>query len=240
MTTRGRHVLRIIEIGFLALCGTAGAGIANARPPAPAHTARVPDLSYILFLDNDKLTMSGNTDDIDHVRALRHGKEPLLWFRDGGVEYVVRDPATVQQVAALWKPVSELGDQMGKLGDEQGKLGEQQGKLGEQQGRLGEQQATLAGREAALDSRDRDGASDAQRAELDRQRQELRRQQRAIDQQMRALDDQMRALDRDMRPLDDQMKVLDRKMAVVERKAEGELRTAIRRAIASGVAQPVS
>ena len=244
MNTRGRHVLKIIEIGFLALCGTAGAASVAGAQPAPAPMPKViahePALNYVLLLDDHRVSMSGDTDDLDHVRNLRHGKEPLLWFHDGGAEYVVRDPATVQQVVTLWRPVSELGDQQGKLGDQQGRLGDRQGKLGAQQGELGAQEGELAQREVALDMKDRDGATDAQRAETDRQRQDLRRQQRAIEQQMHALGDQMNALGREMNALGGQMNELGRRMNVAERKAEADLRALIRRTIASGLAQRVS
>ena len=46
------------------------------------------DLNYIIFLDDDHTTMSGSTDDIQRARRYRQPGEPMLWFRNGGREYV--------------------------------------------------------------------------------------------------------------------------------------------------------
>ena len=54
---------------------------------APAREARPDDgLNYVMFLDQDRTTMSGSTGDIGRARRQRRGEERLLWFRHDGRE----------------------------------------------------------------------------------------------------------------------------------------------------------
>lgn len=236
MNTRFRLAL----LAALTLAGTSRhAGADPGSHTAPATASREPELNYVYFMDDNHTSMSGSTKDIEIARRFKQAKEPVLWFRDGGQEYVVRDPAVLKQIEATWKPVVELGEAQGKLGTQQGELGTQQGELGSQQGVLGARQGTLAVRESALDLRDNTGSlSDAERTELTRQRHELRRQQRTLDKQMRALDRPMRELGEKMEVLGREMEALGRKMEAASHKAEAELRALLRRAIASGAAKP--
>lgn len=53
--------------------------------------------------DSDELSMSGDIDDIDAIRDARSRLDgDFLWFRRDGQAYVVRDPATLQRMRALW------------------------------------------------------------------------------------------------------------------------------------------
>lgn len=240
----------LVEIGLLAVLGLAAAperGIADPdRPPptrdqaAPAAGARR-DLNYVYFYDENSTTMSGDTRDIERVRRLRHGKEPILWFRDGGQEYVIRDPATLKQVDATWKPVREIGAQQGELGSKQGELGKAQGELGVRAGLIGTREGTLALRESALDMRaSGDNLSPADKDQIARQRQELRQQQRALRKEMHAVEKPMRELGERMAVLGREMEELGRQMTAASQKAEAELRALFKRAIASGIARPAA
>jgi len=241
MNTRFRPV----ELGLLVVLGLAGVPDRVRADPdraTPTVTSdrkdRDHDLNYVYFHDDNNTTMSGDMKDIERARRLRHGKEPLLWFRDAGQEYVIRDAATLKQLEVVWKPVRELGEAQGKLGSQQGELGRQQGELGTRQGVLGTRQGTLAVRESALDMRSsNDSLSPAERDQLAKRRDELRQQQRALRKEMRAFEKPMRELGDRMQVLGREMEALGQKMTAASAKAEAELRALFKRAIASGLAR---
>jgi hypothetical protein len=233
--------LRVVELGVLATLGLAGLPHLASADPGP--TARVvaaePELNYIYFQDDDRTSMSGDSRDIARAQRFRQGKETLLWFRDGGQEYVVRDPAVLKQVDATWRPVRELGEAQGKLGSQMGELGRQQGAYGAQQGVLGTRQGALAIREAALDMRSsHEQLTPAETAAIDHQRSELRKQQKALGKEMRAFKKPMRELDEQMGTLSREMDGLSQKMDLASHKARADMRSAIRQAIANGTAKP--
>jgi bla regulator protein blaR1 len=212
------------------------------------------DLSYVMFLDEDRTTMSGSSSDIERARRFKRPGEQLLWFRQAGREYVVRDPAILRQVEALWKPVHVIGEQQGKLGAEQGELGSKQGEIGARQGVIGAEQGTLGARQGELGARQ--GAlaareagrelSAAEKGAIETERREIELQMRDLSRQMAQLGEKMREFEKPMRELGDQMEVLGKEMGVLGRKmeeevrkAEAEMRALVARAIASGDAQEV-
>lgn len=209
------------------------------------------DLNYVLFLDDHNTHMSGSRRDIQQARRFRRAGERMLWFRHVGREYVVRDPAVLQQVLDIWTPVNEIGDQQGKLGSAQGELGARQGELGAQQGNLGARQGNLGARQGALGARqgamaerERRLQTEVERRALDEDRRQIESEMRELDREMRALDAQMRELEKPMHQLGEQMEVLGKEMEVLGRKmedevrkAETEMRALLERAIATGVAE---
>jgi bla regulator protein blaR1 len=236
--------LRPLALGLFAVLAAGGvAGEARAdrsRSSSSADPSSEPELNYVLLREGDRISMSGDTRDIERARRLRQGNEALLWLRDGGQEYVIRDPALLKQVDAAWKPVEEIGEAQGKLGSQQGELGRQQGEYGAQQGLLGTRQGTLSVREASLSMRESsDSLSDDDRAQIARQRREIRNQMRAIDKQMRAIDRPMRELGEKMNVLGREMEVLGRKMEAASHRAMADMRGLVKHAIASGAARPV-
>lgn len=228
--------------------------VATWRDLVPAWASqRDRGLNYIIFLDDDHTTMSGSTDDIQRARRHRRPGEPMLWFRNGGREYVVRDRRIVDDAIALWIPVNELGNQQGDLGSKQGELGAKQGEIGARQGQLGAEQGnvgarqgTLGARQATLAAREHRLQSDADRRAFDEERRQIDREMRELDGEMRALDvkmreaeEPMRQLDKEMQVLDKEMQVLSRKMEEEQRKAETGMRTLLERAVATGAAEAV-
>jgi beta-lactamase regulating signal transducer with metallopeptidase domain len=103
---------------------------ASATPGSSRFTAR---LDYMLFHDDSSVTVGHAVpvrvmdsqakraatqlipfriptkttdqmgDAIAHARSLAKPGETTLWFRQSGREYVVRDPATLRELEALWK-----------------------------------------------------------------------------------------------------------------------------------------
>jgi peptidoglycan hydrolase CwlO-like protein len=204
---------------------------AEARQRSERDDAR--DLNYVLFRggsDGENVHMSGSRRDIERARSFRKGNESMLWFRNATGEFVVRDPAILQQVEDVWKPVGELGAKQGQLGAQQGALGAKMGEVGVKQGEIGAQQGSLGARQAAIGAQQtvigaKQAAIGASQAELaakewnasEAQRKEIDKAQRELDQQMRALDDEMKKLNAPMRELDDEMKALNERMREFEK-----------------------
>jgi beta-lactamase regulating signal transducer with metallopeptidase domain len=208
-------------------------------------------LNYVLLLDEHSSMMSGEMRDVTRARQFKRPGEQVLWFRQDGREYIVRDPAVLEQVTELWKPVHVLGNEQGKLGGQQGALGAQQGQLGAQQGALGAKQGSLGARQGELGARQgtlasREPRTAAERQEIDRESRSLENEMRELDRQMAQLDAKMREFDEPMRKLGDQMDELGKQMDALgkqmdeaSKRAESEMRALLDRLITMGAAQPV-
>jgi bla regulator protein blaR1 len=190
----------------------AGLAALSALAMSIPHAASASDhTSYILFAQgSDSTTMSGSIDDIRRARALRVGSEALLYVRQDGAAYVIRDPATLRAARALFQPQEELGAQQAELGSRQAALGSRQAQLGAQQARLGARQADATPREAAA---------------LAEQQEELGRRQDELGQQQDALGRQQDALGREQ----------DRLGRIADQKLQALVADAIRRGLAKRV-----
>lgn len=184
---------------------------AQAAAAKVANTASADRLSYVLLTGDGSNMMSGSTDDIRRARGLQAGNAPLLFVRQDGVAYVIRDAAILRRAEAIMLPQRELGRRQGALGAQQGELGRKQGKLGAEQGRLGR---------LMLDSTPR------QMGELGRQQGELGRQQGVLGEQQGILGRQQAAL--------------GRLQARLAQAAKPKLRALIADAIRRGVARRVN
>ncbi len=266
------HSLASRLLGAAALM-TAAAGIvpiaivARAEPPVGAQVTKEPggatvtsqpketkeETAFVLFIGEHQTTMSGSTDDMAHARRLRRDGAPMLWFRRGGTEYVVRDQAVLRQVQDLWQRVSEIGNEQGRIGEKQGAigtaqgaLGTRQGAIGAEQGILGAQQAMLAERQARVAMRESLADTPAERTALRQEHDALEAQLHDMDRRMNALEPKLRELERPMQDLSDQMNALSAQMDALSRKmndaseeANAAMRDLIDRVIASGIAQVV-
>ena len=136
--------------------------------------------SYVLFSPGSRdVSMSGSMDDVRRARSVRSGGEGLLYVRQGGSAYVIRDAATLRTVQSLFEPQKALGARQSELGLRQSALGQQQSRLGAQQARLGLQQTRNSPREAEALARQQDDLGRQQDA-LGRQQDTLGRQQDAL------------------------------------------------------------
>jgi bla regulator protein blaR1 len=228
-------------------------GVTLSAPVSDQRDQKEDHLNYVLFIDEHHTNSSGTSEDIRIARRYQRNGERLLWFRDNAREYVIRDASTIDRVLELWRPVNQLGDEMGRVGGRQGELGAQQGIIGERQGRIGAEQGRLGARQGELGARQGQLAEREVRARSDADRRAIAAEYRQIDEEMRALDrqmretsDRMRELEKPMGDLDVRMQVLGRemdalgkKMDAAVKKAEGEMRTLVDRAIATGAATPV-
>jgi bla regulator protein BlaR1 len=158
---------------------------------APAQSAVASDrqpsdrISYVFFdgSGDGSAMMSGSSDDVRLAEKYRAGRSPLLYVRDGGSAYVIRDAGLLRRAEAIMAPQRQLGERQGELGRKQGELGARQAALGAEQGRLGalmanatpRQMSSLAERQAALG--EHQSSLGAQQAELGERQGELGRQQ---------------------------------------------------------------
>jgi flagellar motility protein MotE (MotC chaperone) len=224
-------------------------------------------LNFVMFLDEDTTTMSGDIQDIKRAKRFKRPGERMLWFRQADREYVVRDPEMLRQIEAIWRPVSEIGERQGTIGAKQGELGARQGALGAEQGeigarqaaigavqgRIGERQAEVGARQAALAEREARQQTAAQRDAIEQARRALEQQMRELDREIAQLDVKMRELEKPMDDLGQQMDALGRQMDVLGREmdvlgrqmdeavreAEAAMREILDRAVATGAAELV-
>jgi beta-lactamase regulating signal transducer with metallopeptidase domain len=204
-------------------------------PPPPPAAPRVTGMlsisdarngdAYVL-IDGDDVTMAGHSDDIRTAQRLKQGNAPVLWVREGGKQYVVRDAATLQRVKAAHLPVQQLGEQQGKLGEQQGALGERQGNLGAKQGELGQKMAAIASEQAAAAVQ----GKAARQAEIDRRMDALADEQEQLARQQEALS-------RQQEPLARQQEALSRKQMAASDKMQRDVGRLLDEAIRSGKAQ---
>jgi bla regulator protein BlaR1 len=207
-------------------------------------------VDFVLFRNERNTTMSGSSGDAERARRHLRPGEPMLWFRYGGREYVVRDAGVLREVNELWEPVSRIGEEQGRIGEQQGAIGEEQGRIGLQQGeigarqgRVGAQQARLGARMARLAAREMGDISESEEREIEREREQLQTEMRELGREMEELGREMREAREPMRDRGEEMQALGREMhalgeqmrEAVERANAGML-TLVRRAIQSGAA----
>jgi hypothetical protein len=203
-----RRSRRIAALASLAVL----AGALISPPSFAAEAGRSPGSWAYVLLDpgSSDISMSGSMDDVRRARSFRAGGEGVLYVRQGGSAYVIRDAATLRKAQALFAPQKALGARQSELGSRQSALGQQQSRLGAEQARIGLRQASNSPREAEA---------------LARQQDDLGRQQNALGQQQSALGRQQNELGREQERL--------------SRIAEDQLRTLFGDAIRSGLAQRV-
>jgi bla regulator protein blaR1 len=212
------------------------------------------DLNFVIFVSDDHTTMSGSTRDIERARRFKKPGEQMLWFREGGREYVVRDRAILLQVQSIWIPVHELGARQAKIGAEQAKLGSKQAEIGAQQAeigarqaRLGAQQGDIGGEQSQLGAREAARSlTDSEREALEKRQLELELRMERLGKEMEKLGDRMRELEKPMSDLGGQMDELGKEMDALGHKmeeaskaAEAEMQRLFERAIATGAAVAV-
>ena len=169
-----------------------------AIAPAPiayssaAHAQSSDRMSYVLMTGDGSSMMSGSSDDIRRARAMQSGDSPMLYVRDNGIGYLIRDPVILARAKAIMKPQQEIGRRQGELGALQGELGRRQGELGAEQGRLGAMMADARAREM--------GELGRQQGELGRRQGELGRQQGELGKQQGALGKQQARLAKEAQP----------------------------------------
>jgi len=219
----------------------AAAGSSKSQPPAHVRIDRHDDRPFaIVRKDSDGFIMSGSTDEIDDIKAVRSqlGRD-FVWFRKGDQAYVVVDPDTVERAARAWaesdkldgrmealdaqmevhdRKMEALEAQMDKLSDVDDEspamqeAGRRMEEFGRQQEILGDKQASLAEAMADADAAERERLS-AEMDALSKQQDALSRQ---MDAQSKILDAESARMEQQTKP----MEALSRQMAEASKPME--------------------
>jgi hypothetical protein len=225
---------RWIELCLVAAVGLAfGPGRAVAEPATDSRGH-----SYVYLANGGSITMSGDSRDVARARDFKQASGPLLWFREGGQEYLVRDPDTLAQLEAVWKPGRELDAAEGKLDRQHDGLDRKHDQLEARRDALESRRDALADRESDLADREsEDSVTSSARAELAKQRRSLQQQRQALAGEMRALEQPMKELRAQMAAIQRQLDALHHQQKLAASKEELEVRALFRRAIAAGSAK---
>jgi len=171
-------------------------------------------LSWIVMRDGDRITMNGDTRDIEAARSFtkKYGPE-FLWFRQDGKQYVVKDARVVEEIDQAIRPQEELGHDQARLGARQADLGRQQAALGRRQAQLG--------------------------VEMARSGMNGERPDRAVDEEMQELSRAQEALGREQEKIGHEQEKMGRKQERLSKQVEEKVRSLIETALADGSAKPV-
>ena len=224
------------------LCLIAALGLAHASSPALADitaTASKHDHSYVYLANGGSITMSGDSKDVARARSFRQANGPLLLFREAGQEYLVRDPDTLAQLDAVWKPGRELDLAESKLDRQHDGLDRKHDQLDSKRDALEARRDRLSDRDSELADRESDSPSASARGEIARKRHELQQQRQALDAEIHALEQPMAELRTQMDAIQRQLDALRQKQEALSSKEETEMWALLRRAIAAGTAKPV-
>jgi beta-lactamase regulating signal transducer with metallopeptidase domain len=205
---------------------------------------------FVLVLGENHTVMNGSADD-RKIAKIRRAGDHALWFKYQGKEYLTTDPAVLAEAEAIYRPVSQIGEQQGEIGAKQGAVGAQQGQVGAEQGAIGAKQGAIGAKQGAIGAKQ--GAigakqsrnlSEAEQKELDAEMANLDKEMRALDERMKDLDREMERagqpmaeLDARMKELDVQMQTLDKQMDSASAKADAQMDALIERLVKSGAAQ---
>ena len=137
--------------------------------------------AYVL-IDGNEVTMAGRSDDIVTARKQQQGNAPVLWVRQDGQQYVVRDPDTLKRIKAAHAPMEALGAQQGELGVKMSAIATEQAAAAM---RGGEGRQVELDRKMEALAREQEALAKRQEA-LARQQEPLARQQEALARQQAA------------------------------------------------------
>ncbi len=194
----------------------------------------------------DALTMSGNTEDAEHVEKLRKTiPGDFIWFERDEKPYIVRNQATIDRARKLWAPQEELGRKQEELGKQQEALGKQQEELG---ARMEQVKVNVPDMTAELDklkaelkqlsssaTMEQIGHIQSEIGELQSKIGELQSQ---AGEQQGKLGDQMGALGEKQGKLGEQQGELGRQQGELAKQASRQMKQLLDEAITKGTAQP--
>lgn len=243
---------------------TASAAVAGSR--IVPGSDRSDETFAIVKAGTDGMMMSGN---MDHIDAIKKARKQLggdfMWFSRNGQAYVIRDPAVLSEVAALWQPTEKLSAEMDVLSAEMDVHSRKMEALSIEMDKsaamleapskdmqeIAGNMERLAGQYAEISSRRAATRNDAELAELDALEASLERQQAGLETKMRALESQlqidqapmeqigkrMEAAGKPMQALGKQMEALGGQLEESSQAADRQTRIIIGKALAQGKAQ---
>lgn len=183
--------------------------------------------------DREGFSMSGDTADIDDIRAARRSIDgDFLWFRRDGKAWIVRDPATLARAREAWTETDALSRQMKGLEARMRPHAERMEALAARMEELGVrnefetpearaaiaalearsgQMEALAERQVAMAAR-MQAAQEAEQRQLAREQEALSRQQEALSREMHEHSAALEAMGERMKAQHAPMEALGREM----------------------------
>lgn len=172
-------------------------------------------MSYaIVRKDRNDITMSGDSRDMDGIKAIRDGMDhDFLWVRKDGKAWVITDPAILGRVEQAWSPMEPLDKQMEAFDAQMEVHDRKMDALSAQMDKLDAQREESPEMEAASQRME----------ELGRQQEALADKQEALAEQMANADSaRQEQLSHDMESLSAQQEALASKMEAQSRIMESE------------------
>jgi bla regulator protein BlaR1 len=226
-----------------------------------------PDFDYVLLLeDNGSATMSGSSADVEKARRLKRPGEPMVWLRQNGREYVIRDPETLRLIQAVWNdvhfPMAEHSKELAHHSEALAKHAE----LAARHGLEAANQAIVGVKEGLVESRSQELSAlkevgrlapriDREELELATKilQENLREEMESLREQIQKLEEELREIKTPMvdfkvpesyfkHPFEDMSKELEmhaKAMADGAHKAEAEMRELIQRALSKGLGEVI-
>jgi beta-lactamase regulating signal transducer with metallopeptidase domain len=194
----------------------------------------------------DALTMSGTTEDAEHVEKLKKTiPGDFIWFQRDEKSYIVRDQATIDRARKLWDPQEELGRKQEELGKQQEALGKQQEELGARMEQVHVNVPDMTAELDKLKAELKQLSSSATMEQIGHVQSEIGELQSKIGdlqsqagEQQSKLGDQMGALGEEQGKLGEQQGELGRKQGELAKQASRQMKQLLDEAITKGTAQP--
>jgi len=205
---------------------------ANA-PGLAAHDLR--DLCYTYLSEGGNVTVFGDSKGVARARSFRQGNASVLWFREGGQEYIVRDPDTLAQLEAAGTAGREPSVEEHKLDRQHDGLERKREQLDSKRDEIKSRREALTERESELAERESKDSASATRENLATQRREIQREQQALAEEMRGLEPSRKEVRAQIDAIQRQIDALRLKRELASR---DEVRALFRRAITAGKATP--
>jgi len=196
--------------------------------------------------NSDSFTMSGDTEDIAHVKELRK-KIPgdFIWFQKDEKSYIIRDQATIDSAKQFWAPQEELGKKQEELGKQQEVLGKQQEELGK---KMEQVRVNVPDMTAQLDKlraelkKLSEGGTQEQLGDLQGEMGDLQSKlgelQSQAGEKQSELGEKMGELGRQQGKLGEQQGLLGERQGELARQAALQMKELLNKALSSGTAQP--
>lgn len=220
------------------------AAVLAAQALAAAAEPRWPSLegggAYVLFMSAEVTVVNGTSRDLTRARGRRTSlREELFWFERAGGEYVIRDPAAVLQIKAVFEPQMRLAQQQAALAARQAQIAEDQASveaqlsdLLEQQTAVGDRMASLAAEQVSLQEKGEDTSSvEAEMEGLEQGIAELGQPQADLASQRVELFGEQQSVAR-------QLEDLGRRQEQAARDGDVKLNGIVTKALAAGTAAP--
>lgn len=258
-----------LALALICLTAVAKQSVSMLAAGASAHSAdaRNDETFAVVRAGSDGMMMSG---DMDHIDAIKKARKQIsgdfMWFSRNGEAFVIRDPAVLSKVTAVWQPTEKLSAEMDKLSAQMNVHSRKMDALSAEMDKsaalleapskdmqaLADKQQQLAGKYQEIAALRADTRNGAELAALDAREARLDSEQAALDSRLQVLESrlqnsqvpmqrlgqQMESAGKPMEALGKQMEALGSQLEKSSQTAAQQTRIIINEAISQGKTQP--